>query len=323
MNLTPRSKPGTDADSSPSIHIYGPVPSRRLGFSLGVDIIPFKTCSLDCLYCQLGPTPEKKSSRAPFFSPQEILPQIREAIQSGRRIDTITFSGSGEPTLNTLIRDLIAGIKSFTKIPITVLTNSTFMPDPEVRRALLQADRLVPSLDAATQDVFSQVNRPAPGLKISDIIDGLIAFRKDFSGLIWLEILLVKGINDSDKHLNSLKAAVERIRPDRIQLNTVVRPPSDRSSKPLTRERMEDIRSFFGEKAEIIAEMAKTDQKPIVTNLPEQILAVIRRRPVTREDLSNSLGLDRSDIQTCLDDLLSAQKIKTVRQGKHIYYKPV
>jgi wyosine [tRNA(Phe)-imidazoG37] synthetase (radical SAM superfamily) len=322
MTKKSQRRSGTIPDASSRIHIYGPVPSRRLGFSLGVDILPFKTCSLDCVYCQLGPTAEKKSSRAAFFSSREVLPQIREAIRSGRRIDTITFSGSGEPTLNRLIGDLIADIKASTDIPVTVLTNSTLMTDPAVRKALLPADRVVPSLDAARQDIFERVNQPASDLKISDIIDGLVTFRKEFSGLIWLEILLVKGINDSEGHLQSLKAAVRRIRPDRIQLNTVVRPPSDRSAQPLTRERMENVRSFFGEKAEIIADMAKAGQKPVVTNLPNQILAVIHRRPVTREDLSNSLGLDVSDIQTCLDDLLTAKVIQTVRQGGLIFYKP-
>jgi wyosine [tRNA(Phe)-imidazoG37] synthetase (radical SAM superfamily) len=312
----------TKSGASPRLHIYGPVPSRRLGFSLGVDIIPFKTCSLDCVYCQLGPTTEQKTQRGAFFSAGEILPQIREAIQSGRRIDTITFSGSGEPTLNTLIGDLIAEIKGFTDIPVTVLTNSTLIWDPEVRKALRRADRIVPSLDGATQEVFEEVNRPAEGLKIAAIIEGLADFRKEFIGEIWLEILFVKGINDSESHLKALKSAVERIRPDRIQLNTVVRPPSDREAKPIGRERLDEIRAFFGEKAEIIAEMPRTEQKPVERNLPEQIMAVIRRRPVTLEDLSNSLGFKTSDLQACLDNMLSAKTVKIVRQGERIYYKP-
>lgn len=303
-------------------HIYGPVPSRRLGFSLGVDIIPYKTCSLDCVYCQLGPTLEKTASRKTYYSPDEIIPQIRSAIQSGRRIDSITFSGSGEPTLNILIGDLIRKIKEFTEIPVTVLTNSTLISRPDVRQDLLSADRIVPSLDAATQEVFERINRPASGIKIADIIEGLSAFRKKFSGLIWLEILFVKGINDSPDHLAALKAAVERIHPDRIQLNTVIRPPSDKGSRPLSPKEMESIRAFFGEKAEIIADMTKTFQNPVEDNRQEQILAVIRRRPVTLDDLVNSLGFKARDVHDCLDSLLKQEIIREVIQDGKTFYKP-
>lgn len=304
-------------------HIYGPVPSRRLGFSLGVDIIPYKTCSLDCVYCQLGPTPEKTVTRKTYYSAEKIIPQIRSAIQSGRRIDTITFSGSGEPTLNILIGDLIRQIKGFTKIPVTVLTNSTLMPKLEVRQALLSADRIVPSLDAATQEVFERINRPASGLKIADIIEGLSAFRKKFSGLIWLEILFVKGINDSPDHLTALKTALDRIQPDRIQLNTVIRPPSDRGSKPLSPGEMESIRAFFGEKAEIIADMTQAFQNPVEDNPQEQILAVIRRRPVTRNDLAKSLGFEAGEVKECLETLMKQKLIQEVIQDGKTFYKPI
>ena len=182
-----------------------------------------------------------------------------KALGTGRRIDSITFSGSGEPTLNTQIGWLIREIKSFTDTPVTVLTNATTLPDREVQEALLAADRVVPSLDAASQEVFEKINRPAPGLKIVDIIEGLAAFRRRFSGEVWLEILLVKGLNDSEEHLLLLKSAAEKIGPDRIQLNTVVRPPSDPGAKPLSQEKMEEIRSFFGDRAEIIADFSKEE----------------------------------------------------------------
>ena len=307
---------------SPRSHIYGPVPSRRLGFSLGVDIIPFKTCTLDCIYCQLGPTPEKRNSREEFYTVEEITTQIRDTLASGRQIDSITFSGSGEPTLNTMLGELIREVKTFTDIPVTVLTNATLLPDPAVQEALLAADRIVPSLDAAAQDVFERINRPAPGIRIEDIIDGLAGFRKRFSGEIWLEILLVKGINDSEEHLRLLKTAAEKIGPDRIQINTVVRPPSDAEAKPLSKDRLEEIRSFFGDKAEIIAEFSRPLQTPVAEDLTDQVLAVIRRRPVTLDDLVSSLGMEKEKIKNCLEPLLAEKAVQEAHQGGRIFYKP-
>ena len=163
-------------------NLYGPVPSRRLGFSLGIDFIPFKTCSLDCIYCQLGHVPDKIVTRKDYIPAAEILSQIKEKIDSGVRIDYITFSGSGEPTLNAEIGNLIRGIKQLTKIPVAVLTNSTLLQHTEVRTALSAADLIVPSLDAVTQDVFEKINRPHPSLQISDILSGLKIFCRNSRG---------------------------------------------------------------------------------------------------------------------------------------------
>ena len=159
-------------------NLYGPVPSRRLGFSLGVDFIPFKTCSLDCIYCQLGHVSEKTVTRKKFIPASEILSQIKEKIGSGVRIDYITFSGSGEPTLNSEIGKLIRDIKQLTKIPVAVLTNSTLLQHNGVRSDLSAADLVIPSLDAVTQDVFEKVNRPHPSLRISDDIAAMKKFRQ-------------------------------------------------------------------------------------------------------------------------------------------------
>jgi wyosine [tRNA(Phe)-imidazoG37] synthetase (radical SAM superfamily) len=303
-------------------HIYGPVPSRRLGFSLGVDIIPYKTCTLDCIYCQLGATTQKTFQRKPYFTEREIVSQVEKAVNSGQRIDYITFSGSGEPTLNTLLGPIIRKIKKKTNIPVAVLTNGTLLCQEDVRKDLLAADLVVPSLDAATQEVFEQTNRPHSSLKIQSIIEGQKKFRQEFKGEVWLEILLVSGVNDSPDHIQKLKEAADKIRPDKIHLNTVIRPPAQESAHPLTPKEMEKIRDILGERAKIIAEFDKIQHFPGLNNLKETILAMIQRRPVTLSDMAASLGKHKNELIKTLDRLLKERKIKSVLHKGRKYYEP-
>jgi len=303
-------------------YIYGPVPSRRLGLSLGVDIIPFKVCSLDCVYCQLGPTTKKTTESKDYFPEQEIISQIKKRIETSSRIDYITFSGSGEPTLNSKIGTLIKKIKKITDIPVAVLTNSTLLTKKNVRASLKQADLVVPSLDAANQDVFEKINRPHASLKIEDIIEGLKQFRKEFKGDLWLEIILVKGMNDSEAHVKALKKAIHEIKPDVVQLNTVIRPPSEKSAKPLSKKEMEKIRDFIGSHCEIVAHFNRKGLTPEEENLKDIILDMIRRRPVTVEDISDSLGRHKNEILKYIDMLKRENKIKAVAYENKDYYEP-
>jgi wyosine [tRNA(Phe)-imidazoG37] synthetase (radical SAM superfamily) len=302
------------------LHIYGPVPSRRLGYSLGVDILPFKTCSLDCIYCQLGTTERKTVRRNNFLDPESILSQIKNVVASGQRIDYITFSGSGEPALNMSIGKLIEEIKKNTSIPVAILTNSTMLSRKSVRRAFSRADLVIPSLDAATQEIFDRINRPHPSLKIRQIIAGLVEFRRESTGKIWLEVLLVKGVNDSPAHLKKLKKAIAEINPDKIQLNTVVRPPAEKSAHPLSLQELEQIRRIFGKKAEVVAEFDKIQHMPAYHNLKDAILAMVARRPVTLSDMSKSLGKHKNELMKYCDFLLKEGKIRLViHEGKKFY----
>ncbi len=310
-------------EESLPIHIYGPVPSRRLGFSLGIDIIPFKTCTLDCIYCQLGPTAEKTLQRKEYYSQSEILAQIKKKLASGQRIDTLTFSGSGEPTLNKILGKLIKEIKKISPIPVAVLTNSTLFTDKTVRNALMSADLVIPSLDAATQEVFLKTNRPCSPLNIEDIVEGLKVFRQEFKGSIWLEVMLVKRVNDSLPHIQQLQEAASRIKPDKIQLNTVVRPPAEKFAQPLSLEEMEKIRKAFGKNCEIIAEFDKKALKSSQKDLEGAILAMIQRRPVTLSDISASLGRHKNEIIKYLDFLLKEGKIRPVTHKGLEYFEPV
>jgi wyosine [tRNA(Phe)-imidazoG37] synthetase (radical SAM superfamily) len=300
--------------------IYGPVPSRRLGFSLGVDILPFKTCPFDCIYCQLGRTTEKTIQRKEFIPHKEVLHQIKKAITSGQKIDYITFSGSGEPTLNQALGKLIREIKKITAIPVAVLTNSSLLTRKDVRKALQAADLVVPSLDAASQEVFVRTNRPHLSLRAGKIINGLIHFRKEFKGPIWLEIMLVKGINDTKVHLEELKKAIARIGPDKVHLNTVVRPPAEKFARPLSEREMERTRKILGDNCQVIADFKKRKQKATRESLEQAILSMVQRRPVTLKDISFSLGKPSEEILRPLDALLETGKIKAVRRGSSIYY---
>lgn len=290
-------------------HIYGPVPSRRLGLSLGVDIVPMKTCSLSCIYCQVGKTLQTILSRREYISVNEILHELEDYFKKDLKPDWVTFSGSGEPTLNSGIGEIIKGIRTLTDIPICVITNGTLLWDPQVRLDIIDADAVMPSLDSAIEETFRKVCQPHHDLKIGKIIDGLADFRKMYNGKIWLEILFMEGINDSPEELEELREIVKRILPDSIQLNTVVRPPAESFAKPLSRERLEEIRYFFGEKAEIIASFIKDSvmsEKVEINDVREYL----KRRPASVDDISAALGVEKSYVEEILENLGESGEIR-------------
>jgi len=290
--------------------VYGPVPSRRLGLSLGVDIIPFKTCTLDCVYCQLGRTGRTTVRRRSFFPPRDILAQIRAALDTGQRIDVITFSGSGEPTLSRDLGPLIRSVKKMTGIPVAVLTNGTLLGRADVRRDLAAADIIVPSLDAVPARLFRKVNRPHPALDNRRILDGLVRFRDEFRGQLRLEVMLVKGVNDSPEAVEAIRKAVARIRPDRIELNTVVRPPADRGARPLSPAALSRIRSRLGPKAEVVAAYTRRRQAPAAGDLDRALLATVGRRPQTAADVAAALGRHRDEVLKALARLLARGRVR-------------
>ena len=321
-NKTSRSKKSRGRTAAKAkVYVYGPVPSRRLGFSLGVDILPYKTCSLDCIYCQLGPTPRLTTRRRPYFPLKTVLAEIKEKIDSGNQIDHITFSGSGEPTLNASIGRLIGGIKKMSAIPVAVLTNSTLLTDKKARRDILAADVVVPSLDAATEEGFIRINRPPAGLTAKKIIAGLIEFRREYKGRIWLEVMLVKGINDSPSEIRALKEAIARIKPDKVQLNTVVRPPAEDFARPLSIHLLEKIRREMGPGTEVTAEFRKTQKGRRSEDLAEAVLSMVRRRPVSLQDMALSLGKTATAVRISLAPLLRSRKIRARTHRGVIYYE--
>ncbi|MDD5196578.1 MAG: radical SAM protein [Candidatus Omnitrophica bacterium] len=236
-------------------YLYGPVKSRRLGFSLGISLTPYKTCDFDCIYCQLGKTTNLTLERKEYIRVSAIIDELKTWLSSNKEtaqgLEYITLSGSGEPTLNTGCGELITEVKKLTSLKIAVLTNASLLTDGGVRRQLWGADLVVPSLDAVTQDLFARIDRPHPGIKIEEIIAGLTAFRKEFRGKIWLEVMLLKGINDDIRHIRKLKDVIDEISPDRIQLNSPVRTTAEAGIQAVAKGKLKKIKEILGEKAEL------------------------------------------------------------------------
>jgi len=302
-------------------HIYGPVPSRRLGFSLGIDLVPYKTCSYDCIYCQLGKTTNKTTERKEYVPKDTILSQLDGILKTQLTIDYITFSGSGEPTLNLSIGELIREIKKMTKIKVAVLTNGSLLSDPGLRTELLPADLVVPSLDAASSETFSRTNRPHPAVEFDRMARGLLKFREEFKGAIWLEVMLIKEINDNTKEIGLLNSIISKINPDRIQLNTVVRPPTEKHCHPLNESELQRIKNSFGKNCEIIPEFKARAKRPCPEDIEERILELIRRRPSTLLDISTCLGIHPNEAIKRLSQLQKGNKIRYVEYEDKGYYQ--
>lgn len=292
--------------------VFGPVPSRRLGKSLGIDLVPLKTCPYDCIYCQLGRTTNRTICRKPYVSGKTVVRQLEEKLSSlSEDPDYITFSGSGEPTLNSEIDWVIDRIRLLTKTPIAVLTNGSLLHLESVRRALKKADLVIPSLDAGNAQLFRMINRPHPSLNFSQVLRGLEAFRKEFTGAIWLEVMLCGGVNDDLKEISRLRDLLCRIGPDRVQVNTVSRPPSEDFALPLPLERLQIICRALGGGAEIIPESnLPLGERPLLRK--EEILTLLKRRPCTAEDLSRALGYKLEEVLGALGRL-TREKTLTCR----------
>ncbi len=295
-------------------YIFGPVPSRRFGLSLGIDIIPrgTKYCTLDCTYCQLGRTTNLTLQRKKYVAVKPVLDELKKTLKSKIKIDCLTFSGSGEPTLNSNIGRMISEIKKTTKIPVVVITNGTLLYGPDVQKNLLKADIVAPSLDAVLS--FHEINRPHKSLDIKKIVGGLVKFRKIYRGKIYLEVMLVKNVNDSEMEIAAIKKAIKKIKPDKIHLNTVVRPPAETYAKPVEHKQLLKIKKYFGKSCEIISGDTKKGTNLIGTNVPQRILEILKRRPMQISDLNKTLGVDAQIIQKELW-LLERKKKIALRNG--------
>jgi wyosine [tRNA(Phe)-imidazoG37] synthetase (radical SAM superfamily) len=253
---------------------------------------------------------------------QEVLGELKAfLLKNGSSIDHISISGSGEPTLHSRIRLVIEGIKEMTLIPVAVLTNGSLLYEEEVRKDLIGADIVLPSLDAASSETFLRINRPYKGLLVEKVIEGMVEFRKSYKGQIWLEILFCKGVNDRQSELLQLKKTVDRIQPDLIHLNTVVRPPSEQWAIPLSLKEMEEIRAFFGERASIISEFDRHPLGALERDRSEEILRILRRRPLSLTDLSEGMGIPQKELEGYIRLMVEEGKIKIRSFGNAIYYE--
>jgi len=305
-------------------HLFGPVPSRRLGMSLGIDLIPHKICSLNCVYCECGTTTRQTSERDEYVPVEEVYSELKDYFKQHPDPDYFTFSGAGEPTLHLHIGKVIAFLKDLRPdIPVAVLTNGTLFEDPDVRRELMQADLVLPSLDAATDLALRRVNRPLRNFSADAYVDGLVRFRKEFQGEIWLEILILPGYNDGEVNLEALIEAVWKIKPDRIQLNTLDRPGTVEGLLPAPLAQLKEIASSMeGMNVEIIAPPEDRERvKSYRSDVESAILETIARRPCTLSDMVQILGLHVNEIIKYLGVLEDEGKIEIIEQERGVFYQ--
>jgi wyosine [tRNA(Phe)-imidazoG37] synthetase (radical SAM superfamily) len=301
--------------------LFGPVPSRRLGVSLGVDLVHHKTCSLDCVYCECGATTHLTTKRKEYVSVERVKDELAAYLSRHEKIDHITFSGSGEPTLNEGIGDVIRFLKTdYPRYKVALLTNSTLFDRPAVRRQVKDADVVMASLDAGTEPLFKQVNRPHPSLELTAIINGIGEFRKIFDGRLLMECFLVKGCNDTAEELMQLKTILKRIQADGILLNTLDRPGAEAWVRPVEPDWLKKISDFF-EDAEIVTySTAPHETATGHKDLLMRLVSTIRRRPYTAQDVSRIMGLDLETVQTALDQLVASNQLVVKRMERGRFY---
>ena len=304
-------------------HLFGPVNSRRLGISQGIDLVPSKICNFNCIYCEIGATTTLTCTRREYIPLPELLAEIDTVLADREllaHLDVFTITASGEPTLHSGIGRIIRYLKEKTDKPVVVLTNGGLFYLPEVRHDLLEADIVIPSLDSAREESYRRINRPLACSPLSELIEGLVAFRKEFSGKLWLEILLAKGINDSDEDIAALISAVEKIRPDKVQLNTVARPPLEIFAKPLTREELEAVARRIPGPVEILVDFTTREREKFRNISEDEIIEMLKRRPCTSNDVSEALNLDPDIAQFMLQQLAdSGRIIETTHHDKRYY----
>lgn len=313
---------GDCAQPGPSFtHLFGPVPSRRLGRSLGIDLVPLKTCSYDCVYCQLGRTTTKTCHRKPYVPADSVIRELGTWLRDGGTADYLTLSGSGEPTLNSEIGMVVAWLKEHADTPVAVLTNGSLLGDPAVRGDLEAVDLLVPSLDAATPGVFQRLNRPDPSVQLDEVIDGLAATRDELPGAMWLEVMLAEHFNDTRAELQAIREVIDGVEPDRVQINTVVRPPADSATRAVADDVLGWAQETLGPRAEIIAPFhARTSASDEDEKVGSRIMELLRRRPCTVADIAEGLGVHRNWIVKHVETLLANGVLRRELRGDEVYY---
>jgi len=305
-------------------YLFGPVCSRRLGTSLGVDLVPLKTCTFNCVYCECGRTTRLTGERREYVPTGQVIAEVDEYLARAPDLDYVTFAGSGEPTLHSGIGEIISFIKDqYPRYRIAVLTNGALLGDPDVRAALMRADLVIPSLDAVSEETFQKINRPCPGITARDLLEGLTTFAREFTGEIWLEVFIIPGQNDTEEILR-LKDAISAIRPDHIQVNTLDRPGAEIWVRPASPLALERIASMLGGRAEVIGAACSSQAlPPKATEVTDLLLATIKRRPCTIDDLVGTLGLRPAEISKCLRVLEAEGRIESIRETRGIFYRAV
>ncbi|MCD4829957.1 MAG: radical SAM protein [Candidatus Cloacimonetes bacterium] len=304
-------------------HLFGPVPSRRLGLSLGVDLVPHKTCSLDCIYCESGATTRHTIVRDEYVPTDAVLAELEDYLRSSPPLDTVTFSGAGEPTLHRDIGRIIGFVKQrWPEYRLALITNGTLLHDAVLRASLAGLDLILPSLDAVSPEVFRRLNRPAPGLTVELLLDGLCAFRREHDIEMWLEVFLVAGVNDTEHELALLREAITRVAPHRVQLNTLDRPGAEDWVRPVSSERLQEIAQAWRPlQVEVIARSPEKTAGVSVADLDEAIVGMVERRPCTTADLAAGLGVPVATVERAVKILVRARRLEAVEGERGVFYR--
>jgi len=300
-------------------HLFGPVPSRRLGRSLGIDLTPCKTCSYDCIFCQLGRTTNKTCERQEYVPVQEVIGELAVWFQSGANADFITLAGSGEPTLNSGFGRVIDYVHSVAKIPVALLTNGSLLGHPEVCQQAAKADLVKVSLSVYDQASLEQINRPVSGIAFAAMLAGQQAFRTNFKGKLWVEVFLLQDMNTSPEAIARIAELVKSLHADKVQLNTAVRPPCESFVQAVGRQSLHELAEYFTPRAEVIAEFSSDTSSRIKTT-ENDILATLQRRPCTLDQLCAAFALHRNEASKYIGKLLRTGKIVEQRQDGQVYY---
>ncbi len=302
--------------------VFGPVPSRRLGFSLGVDMTLRKYCSFDCIYCQVGETTDRVTERQAFIDPDAVVEEVVQKAARAPHVDVITLSGSGEPTLNVHLGWILAELKKRMTVPLAVITNGSLLFRGEVRRDLNNADIVLPSLDAGDDATFQRINRPHPSLSFSQVIEGLKTFSREYRGAIWLEIMLIKNINDSLQQAEMVKDILSSIRVDKVQLNTIARPPADKESREVGSLELATIAQLIGKNCEVVTAFEKRVGTCSHHKWKESIMDILRRRSLSLDDIVRATGVSVLQAKRRLNSLVRENKITVVELNGQLFYLP-
>jgi wyosine [tRNA(Phe)-imidazoG37] synthetase (radical SAM superfamily) len=298
-------------------YVFGPVPSRRLGQSLGVDTIPLKTCNWNCVYCQLGRTQPLNNQRREYCPSEEILAEVREALETNKpgEIDWVTFVGSGEPLLHEKQGWLIRQVKGMTQLPVAVITNGSLLYLLEVRQELIAADAVLPSLDAGTADLYRKINRPHTELTFERLVEGLVAFREEYRGKLWVEVMLVRGLNDALQALRDIASVMERIRPDAVHINLPTRPPAETWVHPPSSESLMQAMAILGDIAELVHPAEGSFDLTGYDTVVDAVIGIITRHPMRQDELERSLEpWSQGQVSQALAELTASGRVQVVER---------
>ncbi len=300
-------------------YVFGPVPSRRLGRSLGVDVVPFKTCTYDCVYCQLGRTTCRTIERKEWVPLEDVLDDVKAKLST--RPDYITLSGSGEPTLFSRLGELIDGIKRMTNVPVALLTNGSLLWQPEVRGAVRDVDLLIPSLDAGDELRFRHINRPHEAISFDLLMEGLGAAREACRGQYWLEVFLLAGYTAIEAEVKKLAQYAALIKPDRIQINTVTRPPAESFAAGVSHERLAELSPLFDPPAEVIADYHHVHEQTQFSVSRDEILGLLRRRPCSIDGIAQGLNMHPNEVVKYVEALQAEKLVETTWTSGKCFYR--